>query len=28
VHNAIEIYNAALPDTISPGGATDDEIPF
>lgn len=27
VHNAIEIYNAALPDTISPGGAADDEIP-
>ena len=28
VHNAIEIYHAALPDTLSPGGATDDEIPF
>jgi hypothetical protein len=22
------IYNAALPDTTSPGGAADDEIPF
>jgi hypothetical protein len=28
VHNAIEIYHAALPDTISPGGASDDAIPF
>jgi hypothetical protein len=28
VHNAIEIYNAALPDTISFGGAADDGIPF
>ncbi|MGK3975501.1 hypothetical protein WMF38_27820 [Sorangium sp. So ce118] len=28
VHNAIEIYSAALPDTMSPGGAADDEIPF
>ncbi|WP_437596891.1 hypothetical protein WMF28_30370 [Sorangium sp. So ce590] len=27
VHNAIEIYSAALPDTMSPGGAADDEIP-
>jgi hypothetical protein len=27
VHNAIEIYTAALPDTISTGAA-DDEIPF
>ena len=27
VHHAIEIYNAALPDTLSPGGVTDD-IPF
>ncbi len=27
VHHAIEIYNAALPDTLSPGGGTDD-IPF
>lgn len=28
VHNAIEIYSAALPDTMSPGSAADDEIPF
>lgn len=28
VHNAIKLYSAALPDTISPGGAPDDEIPF
>jgi hypothetical protein len=28
VHNAIEIYHAALPDTISPGSASDDAIPF
>jgi hypothetical protein len=28
VHNAIELYNATLPDTISPGGAADDDIPF
>lgn len=28
VHNAIELYNAALPDTISPGSAADDDIPF
>jgi hypothetical protein len=28
VHDAIEIYSAALPDTMSPGGAADDEIPF
>jgi hypothetical protein len=28
VHNAIEIYNATLPNTIFPGGAADDEIPF
>lgn len=27
VHRAIEIYNAALPDSLSPGGGTDD-IPF
>jgi hypothetical protein len=27
VHRAIEIYNAALPDTLSHGGRTDD-IPF
>jgi hypothetical protein len=27
VHHAIEIYNAALPDTLSPGGGNDD-IPF
>jgi hypothetical protein len=27
VHHAIEVYNAALPDTLSPGGGTDD-IPF
>jgi hypothetical protein len=27
VHNAIEVYNAALPDTLSTSGATDD-IPF
>jgi hypothetical protein len=27
VHHAIEIYNAALPDTLSPGDGTDD-IPF
>ena len=27
VHHAIEIYNAALPDTLSPSGGTDD-IPF
>jgi hypothetical protein len=26
-HHAIEIYNTALSDTLSPGGATDD-IPF
>jgi hypothetical protein len=28
VHNAIELYSASLPDTISPGGAAEDEIPF
>jgi hypothetical protein len=27
VHHAIEIYNAALPDTISPS-TVDDDIPF
>jgi hypothetical protein len=27
VHHAIEIYNDALPDTLSPGGSTDD-TPF
>ena len=27
VHRAIEIYNAALPDSLAPGGGTDD-IPF
>ena len=27
VHRAIEIYTAAPPDSLSPGGATDD-IPF
>ena len=27
VHRAIEIYNTALPDTLSPGGRSDD-IPF
>ena len=27
VHRAIEIYNAALPDSLSSGGGTDD-IPF
>jgi hypothetical protein len=27
VHNAIEIYNAALPDATSFGGAADDGIP-
>ena len=27
VHNAIELYNASLPDTLSPGGGNDD-IPF
>jgi hypothetical protein len=27
VHHAIELYNASLPDTLSPGGVTDD-IPF
>ena len=27
VHNAIELYSAALPNTISPGTA-DDDIPF
>lgn len=28
VHNAIELYAAAQPDTLSPGGGTDDDIPF
>jgi hypothetical protein len=28
VHNTIEIYVAALPDTISPGGAEDVDFPF
>jgi hypothetical protein len=28
VHNALEIYNAAGPDTDSRAGAADDEIPF
>jgi len=27
VHHAIEVYNAVLPDTLSPGGGNDD-IPF
>ncbi len=27
VHRAIEIYNAALPDSLAPAGGTDD-IPF
>ncbi|HEY8088962.1 MAG TPA: hypothetical protein VIF09_13980 [Polyangiaceae bacterium] len=27
VHNAIELYNACRPDSLSPGSATDD-IPF
>jgi hypothetical protein len=28
VHNAIELYNATLPDTISPGGTDDEDFPF
>jgi len=28
VHSAIEIYSAAVPDTISSGGAADEGIPF